>query len=159
MCPSIRTLDRIPVSEMQIPFNLSIAQKLCFLCYHGSPSQSTSVRRKTCHASVQLLFGMIALFVRRELLFGSFRRFPKNRGVGVAVFEGSPIQYNNAFIQPFFTLVRDTKDRKTACTISFIIDNYDNDYRLFQFLELLQYSNHTAYRTASGHSILFNVVP
>ena len=73
-------------------------------CY-GSPSQSTSVRRKTCHASVQLLFGLIALFVRRELLFGSFRRFPQNRGNGVAVFEDSPIRYKNAFIQPFFTLV------------------------------------------------------
>ena len=75
------------------------------LCYHGSPSQSISVRRKTCHASVQLLFGMIALFVGRELLFSSFRRFPLKRGNGVAVFEGSPIRYNNAFIQPFFTLV------------------------------------------------------
>ena len=86
-------------------FNLSIALKLCFLGYHGSPSQSTSVRRKTCHASVQLLFGMIALFVRRGLLFSSFRRFPQFRGNGVAEFEGSPIRYNNAFIQPFFTLV------------------------------------------------------
>ena len=85
--------------------HLSVALKLCFLCYYGSPSQSTSVQRKTCHASVQLLFGMIALFVRRELLFSSLRRFPQNRGNGVAVFEGSPIRYNNTFIQPFFTLV------------------------------------------------------
>ena len=105
MCPSIRSLDIIPVSEVQILFKMSVALKLCFLCYHESPSQSTSVRRKTCHASVQLLFGVIALFVRRELLFGSFRRFPQNRGNGVAEFEGSPIRYNNAFIQPFFTLL------------------------------------------------------
>ena len=105
MCPSIRPLDMIPVSEMQIQFNLSVALKLCFLCYHGSPSQSTFVRRKTCHASVQLLFGMIALFVGRELLFSSFRRFPQNRGNRVAAFEGSPVRYNNAFIQPFFTLI------------------------------------------------------
>ena len=48
---------------------------------------------------------MIALFVGRELLFSSFRRFPQNRGNEVAVFEGSPIRYNNAFIQSFFTLV------------------------------------------------------
>ena len=85
--------------------HLSVALKLCFLCYYGSPSQSTSVQRKTCHASVQLLFGMIALFVERELLVSSFRRFPQNRGNGVAVFEGSPIRYNNAFIQQLFTLV------------------------------------------------------
>ena len=44
---------------------------------------------------------MIALFVLRELLFSSFRRFPQNSGNGVAVFEGSPIRYNNTFIQPF----------------------------------------------------------
>ena len=105
MCTSIRPLDMIPVSKVQLPFNLFVALKLCFLCYHGSPSQNTSVRRKTCHASVQLLYGMTALFVRRELLFSSSRRFPQNRGNGVAVFEGSPIRYNNAFIQPFFTLV------------------------------------------------------
>ena len=105
MCPSIRTLDMIPVSEVQIPYNFSVALKLRFFCYHGSPSQSTSVRRKICHASVQLLFGMIALFVRRELLFGSFRRVPQNRGNGVVVFEDSPIRYNNSFIRPFITLV------------------------------------------------------
>ena len=29
----------------------------------------------------------------------------------------------------------------------------------FRFLELLRYSNHTAYGTASGHSIPLNVVP
>ena len=81
--------------------HLSVALKLCFL----SPSQSTSDQRKTCHASVQLLFGMIALFVGRELLFSFLRRFPQNRGNGVVVFEGSPIPYNTGFIQPLFTLV------------------------------------------------------
>ena len=155
----------IPASEVQIPFNVSVALKLGFLCYHGWPSQSTSVRRKTCHASVQLLLGIITLFVRRELLFSSFRRFAQNRGNGVAVFEGSPIRYNNAFILPFFTLVQAMNYRKTTCTISFKIrwrnkiDNYVNDYRFFQFLEFSRYSYHTAYGTASGHSILINVVP
>ena len=60
LCPSIRPLDMIPVSEVQIQFNVSVALKLCFFCYHGSSSQSTSARRKTSHASVQLLFGMVA---------------------------------------------------------------------------------------------------
>ena len=83
---------------------------------------------------------MIALFVGRELLFSSFRSFPQNRGNGVAVFEGSPIRYNNAFIQPFFTLVWAIKYRKTTCTIVSKlerrnkIDNYGNDYRFFHFL-------------------------
>ena len=85
--------------------HLSVALKLFFLWYYESPSQSTSVQRKTRHASVQLLFGMIALFVGRELMFSSFRSFPQNRGNGVVVFEGSLIQYNNAFIQSFFILV------------------------------------------------------
>ena len=48
---------------------------------------------------IQLLFSMIALFVRIELLRSSFLRFPPNRANGVAVFEGSPIRYNKA--RPF----------------------------------------------------------
>ena len=36
-------------------------------------------------------------------VFSTFIAF--YRGNGVAVFEGSPVWNNNAFIQPFFTLV------------------------------------------------------
>ena len=43
---------------------------------------------------VQLLLSIIALFVHSN----SIRRLPPNRANGVAVFEGSPIRYNIAFI-------------------------------------------------------------
>ena len=46
---------------------------------------------------IQLLFGMIALFVRIELVFGSIRRRHPNRADGVVVFEGSPVRYNKAY--------------------------------------------------------------
>ena len=39
---------------------------------------------------------MIALFVRKLLMCSFIRRLPPNRANGVAVFEGSPIRYNNA---------------------------------------------------------------
>ena len=164
LCPFIRPLDMIPVSEVQIPFNLSVALKLCFFCYHGSSSQITSVRRKTSHASVQLLFGRIAIFVRRELLFCSYRRFPQNRGNGVAVFEGSPIRYNNAFSSSSLLYEPLSIGKQLAQFLSKLewrnkIDNFGKDYRLVQFLEVLRYCNHTAYGTASEHSILLNVVP
>ena len=43
---------------------------------------------------IQLLFSMIALFVRIELLRSSIRTLPPNKSYRVAVFEGSPIRYN-----------------------------------------------------------------
>ena len=46
---------------------------------------------------IQLLFSMIALFIRIELLCISVHRLPPNRAKGVAVFEDSPIRYNNAY--------------------------------------------------------------
>ena len=50
--PCVRSSDMIPVPELQIhvPSNMSVALNLCFLCNLGSPSQSSSIRRKTCHA-------------------------------------------------------------------------------------------------------------
>ena len=44
---------------------------------------------------IQLLFSMIAVFVRIELLYSSIRRLPRKRANGVDVFEGSPIRYNS----------------------------------------------------------------
>ena len=44
---------------------------------------------------IQLVFSAIALVVCIELLCSSIRRLPPNRADGVAVFEGSPIRYNN----------------------------------------------------------------
>ena len=41
---------------------------------------------------------MIALFVRKDLLSSSIRRHPPNRANGVAVFDGSPILYNNSLL-------------------------------------------------------------
>ena len=45
---------------------------------------------------IQLLFGAIALFVQIALLCSSVCRLPSNSANGVAVFEGSPMRYNNA---------------------------------------------------------------
>ena len=45
---------------------------------------------------IQLLFSIIALSVRIELLCSSIRRLPPNRANGVAVFDSSLIRYNNA---------------------------------------------------------------
>ena len=78
---SIRPPDIIPVSEVQIPFNKSVALNLCFLCNLGSPSQNSSIRRKTCHAPY-------AATLQHD---SSIRT---NRADIVAVFEGCPIQYN-----------------------------------------------------------------
>ena len=44
---------------------------------------------------IQLLSSAVALFVRIELLCSSVRGLPQNRANRVAVFEGSPIRYNN----------------------------------------------------------------
>ena len=151
----------IPVSEVQIPFNVTVALKVCFLCYHTSSSQSISFWEKTSHASVQLLFGMIAIFVGTELLISPFRKFPQNRGTGAAAFEGSPIQYNNAFSRSSLLSEPLSIGKQLAQFLSKLdwrnkIDNYGNDYRFVQFLELLRNSNHSAYGTTSGHSILLN---
>ena len=43
---------------------------------------------------IHLLFSMMALVVRIELLCRSIRLLSPNRANGVAVFEGSPIRYN-----------------------------------------------------------------
>ena len=100
MCPSIRPLDMIPVSEVQKPFNLSVALTLCFLLSWITKPEYLCLEENTSCFST-LLFGIsIALFVRKEVLFSSFRRFPQNRSNGVAIFDGNPIRYNNAFIQP-----------------------------------------------------------
>ena len=45
---------------------------------------------------IQLLFSMIALFVRMELMCSSIRRLHANTANVVAVFEGSPIRYSSA---------------------------------------------------------------
>ena len=67
---------------------MSVALKLCFLCNLGLPSQESSIR-KHVKLRMQLLYGMIALFVRKELLCSSIRRLLPNRANGEAVFEGS----------------------------------------------------------------------
>ena len=43
---------------------------------------------------IKLLFSTIAVFVGIGLQFNSVRRLPPNKANGVAVFEGSIIQYN-----------------------------------------------------------------
>ena len=48
---------------------------------------------------LRILFSMIALFVRIELLRSSIPRLPPNKANGVAVFGGSPIRYNKASLQ------------------------------------------------------------
>ena len=48
--PCVRLSDMIQVPEVQILHNMSVALNLCFVCNPGSPSQSSSIRRKTCHA-------------------------------------------------------------------------------------------------------------
>ena len=73
---------------MQIPPNMSAALDICCLFYVGSPSQSSSIRRKTRHAPDTA-----------TLEHDSSIRFSPNRANGVAVFEGSPIRYNKA--RPF----------------------------------------------------------
>ena len=73
----------IPVSEVQISYNMPVELNLCFLCYKESPSQGSSIRRKHVMLRIQLPFSILALFVR-------------NRANVVAVFEGSPIRYNKA---------------------------------------------------------------
>ena len=52
---------------------------------------------------IHLLFSMIALFVRIELLCRSIRRLPPNKAYGVAIFEGSPIRYNKAIYTILFS--------------------------------------------------------
>ena len=54
--------------------------------------------RKYNMLRIQLLFSMIALFVRIELLFRSNRGFPPKRANRVAVFESSPIRFNSALL-------------------------------------------------------------
>ena len=67
VCLSARSSDMIPVSAVQVPSNMSIALTLCFLCNLGSPSQSSSVRRKMCQAPNTATLQYDALFVRIEL--------------------------------------------------------------------------------------------
>ena len=58
---------------------------------------------------IQLLFSTIALFVGIELLCGSIRRLPPNRGNRGAVFEGSPLfdtTWVNYYIFMFFYVFR-----------------------------------------------------
>ena len=60
VCSYVRPSYVIPVSEVPIPSNMSVALNLCFLCNLGSPNQSNSIRIKTRHApdttTLQLLF-------------------------------------------------------------------------------------------------------
>ena len=48
---SVRSSDMFRASKEQMPFNMSKALNLSFLCKLGSPSQSSSFRRKTCRAA------------------------------------------------------------------------------------------------------------
>ena len=48
--PCVRLSDMIPVSELPIPFNMSVALNLHFLCILGLPSKGSSNLRKTCPA-------------------------------------------------------------------------------------------------------------
>ena len=102
VCLSARSSDMIPVSEVQVPSNMSIALTLCFLCYLGSSSQCSSVRRKMCQSPNTATLQYDALFVRIDLhvLCSSICRLPPNRANGVAVFKGSPIRYSTPFYEP-----------------------------------------------------------
>ena len=67
VCLSARSSDMIPVLEVQVPSNMSIALTLCFLCYLRSSSQSSSVRRKMCQSPNTATLQDDALFVRIDL--------------------------------------------------------------------------------------------
>ena len=85
ICGSVHpSVDMIPVLEMQIPSNLSVAPNLCFLCNLGAPTQCSSILMKTCRAP-----NTVTLQLHRS----SIPRLPPNRAKGVAVFESSPIRY------------------------------------------------------------------
>ena len=74
---------------MQMQSNVYVVPYLCCFFNLGSPSERSSIRRKTCHAP--------NIFVGIELLRISIRGRPPNRAKGVAVFGGSPIRYKIAF--------------------------------------------------------------
>ena len=97
--PCIHPSNRIPISEVQIPSNMSAALNPCFLCNVESPSLNTSstIRRKTCYTpNIATLKHDSSTFVRIELLCISICRIPPNRAYVVTVFEDSPIWYNIA---------------------------------------------------------------
>ena len=72
----------IQVSEARIPSNMSVTLNLCFLCKLRLQSQSSFVRRKHVTLRIQLLFSMIALFVR-IVQCSSIRKLHPNRANGV----------------------------------------------------------------------------
>ena len=74
VCSSVRPSTTIPVSEVLTPSNMAVALNLCFLCYLGLPSQSSSVRKKTCQApNTATLQHDSSIRTSRALFVGSLR--------------------------------------------------------------------------------------
>ena len=101
MSPSICQSNTSPVPEVQIPSNMSVALKLCFLCNLGSPSQSSSIRRKTCHASNTATHYRDSSnrTNRATMKLYSYVYASSEKANGVTVFEGSPIRYNRGSLR------------------------------------------------------------
>ena len=100
MSPSICQSNTSPVPEVQIPSNMSVALKLCF-CNLGSPSQSSSIRRKTCHASnTAIHYHDSSIRTNRATMKPySYVYASSEKANGVTVFEGSPIRYNRGSLR------------------------------------------------------------
>ena len=97
VCPSVHPSDMNPVSEVEITSNISVVLILHFLCnLKGHLARVALLEGKHTMLRIQLLFNIISLLVGIKLLCSSICRFPPNRANGEAVFEGSPIRYNNA---------------------------------------------------------------
>ena len=73
VCPSIRSISE----QLEIPYNISVALKLCYHCNPGSPKPRVSLfGGNHVMLRIQLLFGTTALFVGIELLYRSILWLP-----------------------------------------------------------------------------------
>ena len=91
VCTSVRSSSMIPVSEVQIPSDMSVALNLFCLCNLGSPCQGSFVRREPCHAPNKATLQHESSIRTNRDTICSICRLPPNRANGVVVIGGSSV--------------------------------------------------------------------